>query len=376
MRAYFLFILAVAGTFSAAETNGASNPFAGQTVYQGGSSSPAQFNQAGGSPSLGGSGIAGGVFNGVRTDPNSIGAVLSGQDGRADKAKESKQDAANGANAAIAAGTAMISSGAPMIPVPIIPVMVAGIILVTNGAIELAQGAASNSASQQNKAAEQALRFNEEQGKTASSSSAANNAAFNQGLKDKFLTPDLRQALERAGTNPEQFANEMLSNNGANATEENVARALGVSSETLAQGKAEGALNLVADELAKSHGAAVAALTSSHGGDEALRGVAGSSPSGTGLSDPAAIGAQAVGNAKASGTAKFGALPPQVVVTPPSGSQFLSNLFTQAGGTLEPGQFLGRNELMSIGIQSPFKRNIFQIARGEYRNFSQWRSGY
>lgn len=352
-----------------------SNPFENQTVVQ-----PSDGNRES-QPNFG-SGLAGSIFQSKRANENSIGPVGSNGDGREGKARESKNTASNGSGVAIGTGAALLGVGIPMSLVPEIITMVAGIELIVKGSLELAQGIASARAADGNRYLEDTLRKAGDPSQNALPSNSSE-AAATARAKEALLTPEIKNALEKTGTDPEQFANQMLSNNGAGATGENVARALGVPIESLNEARGQGSDALVTSELnkIKSMGLGTESFASGLEGESADKftdksnGLASGKESESGGTEgqteaghaAALVGGSATGPHVAGGAQ---AKP----IEKGESKDYLAGLFPP--GILEPGAVPAKQDLIGIGILSPPKgRTIFQVARNEYRSFSKWRRG-
>lgn len=332
------------------------NPFDNQSIYQNSSAPDSAIS----------TGIAGGVFNSKRTDPHKIGPVQSNGDGRGEKATESKNTATQGSAVATALGATLIGIGAPMIPVPIIPVSVAGITLVTHGIIELAQGAASANAADKNRHSEGLLRRDADPGHLLSFENSSS-----ENARQKLLTPEFRSLLESKGTDPEKFADEMLANGGKNATEENVARALGVSADAM-NNKTPETLAIISNEMARA--TASAAATASNSGDNAnifSLSTEAAAEKGGELAQETSVSIQAGAPPVGKATAGDMALSSTTATQTPH--DFLAALLGQGESGTHPSQ----SQLLNAGILTLRKnRNIFQVARGEYHSFRRWRSSY
>ena len=331
------------------------NPFGGQTVYQ-------DSNQ--GSGNYMGNGIANGVFNRKRENPGNVGRITSQGTGLESKANDASRIAKQGSDVARRTGGGMIGTGIPMILSTILPLQIAGIILTVKGAMELGQSKEFNRASLEFAEGENRLRSSQGNGNGSSASARANEDA---ALRDRVLTPEVRSALERNGTDPERFIDQIL-NQGGSATVESVASAFGLTPDQVAEGKANGAETIVVDEMAKISATSNFNSPISEIEIATAQGATSHSDRPDGLLSSDNVSG---GSVNTKGARTLTSAPGD---TATHSNDFLANLFAGAGGVLESSDEPGKFQLMEIGIQTlPGKRNIFQVARSEYRTFGKWR---
>ncbi len=339
------------------------------------------------------SGLANGLSSGMVSNPNTIvdGSAQNAVSGLENKYNNASQQANAGQGAAIGAGAAMMGTGVPMLVSPIIPVMVAGAVLVSQAAMEFAQAGADQGASNSNLGNESNLTNPTNQ--ISSQASAAEQAASMLGQNQQLLN-----LLNQQGVDPNSFIQGVA--NGSLNTPNAVLAALGQNPATpdqLAEASAIASGSMPSSNpLAELPHLGMSDSESSNAQDSAGGGSTSSSSSGsmpnygnnptTGSpTDVLASTLQQLKNGEPL-TASQAALVNEAMQDGKlnlADANLVTQLFGVTSNELKEKDAAAKNmALMSLGITpvTPGARgqkgnNIFQLARQNYRSFKKWRAG-
>lgn len=307
------------------------------------------------------------------------------------QAGTSAQRSGKGASTHAAVGASLIATGTPMMASPIIPVHIAGQILVAKGIVELAQSAADRGVQKKNKAQHDLLKKNVNQ---------EGRQAVPKGLsaeeKSQILTPDLQKMLTDKGVNAEDFVERAAA--GEFQAGEDTLRAMGntgLDSKDLEEGQAiadtelqkQMDMNFSLDTFHEPMEKKTLAYDSSGAKAKDIEGtkdiaVSEQSPGAEGTKgmgaeaqasiDPVAgLSAIADPTKLANGSQNFNG-----AGSASDMNDLLAQFFGIAGEQVRPAQIqlFSRIRLERMGIMKPFaKQNIFKVAHRYYRTYGKWR---